>query len=66
VLDLQANEIDRTHNQDTGNAQQQDLPAQAKMQPAKSPAGKFTAFSINLVRKGSTRSWQQCVKMQLP
>jgi hypothetical protein len=33
--------IDRTHNQDTGNAQQQDLPAQAKMQPAKSPAGKI-------------------------
>jgi hypothetical protein len=33
-LDLQPREIDRADHQDAGNAEQQDLPAQAEMQPA--------------------------------
>jgi hypothetical protein len=41
MFDLQAGEIDRAHHEDTGDTEQQNLPAQAKVQAAEEAAGEI-------------------------
>jgi hypothetical protein len=41
MFDLQPGEIDRAHDEDAGDAEQQDLPAQAKVQAAEEAAGEI-------------------------
>jgi hypothetical protein len=58
LLDLQARKLDRADHQDAGDAEQQDLPAQAEMQPAADSAKDGSGLANEFHTQWGHRDWR--------